>query len=284
MSLKKIELRQHVDLKGLTTIKIGGPARHFFVAHSRDDLAEISKDTGGAWYLLGRGSNLLVKDSSIEKPVITLGEEFDYLRADNEILEVGAATPFSRVLNHCLKNNLSGVHNLAGIPASCGGLLRMNASSFKREISACVTEVEAMDKSGTISRIAKEALFFGYRASSLKDSIVLRAWFTLHRDTRVKNEVRNFLKIRRETQDLSLPSCGCIFKNPPGTSAGFLIEQCGLKGLTKNGAQISRKHANFIVNVKNASYEDVDHLIRLIKDSVHKKFGIILEEEIERWG
>lgn len=284
MSLKKIELKQHIDLKGLTTIKIGGSARYFFIAHSREDLVEILKDTGGACYLLGKGSNLLIKDLCIEKPVVKLGAEFDYVRMDGVYLEVGGATPFSRVLQHCLKNGLSGVHNLAGIPASCGGLVRMNASSFKREISAFITHVEVMDTLGNISRIPKEALSFGYRSSSLKDYIILRAWFALPHDDAVKNEVRHFLKIRRETQDYSFPSCGCIFKNPVSGSAGFFIDQCGLKGRAKNGAQVSLKHANFIVNVKNASYQDVDHLIQYAREKVHQKFGVILEEEIERWG
>jgi UDP-N-acetylmuramate dehydrogenase len=283
MSLKKIELKQHVSLKGLTTIKIGGTARYFFIAHTREDLTEILKDTNGECYLLGRGSNLLIKDSCVEKPVVKLGEEFDCIRADNEYLEVGGATSFSRILNHCLKNKLSGLHNLAGIPASCGGLLRMNASSFKKEISAFVTQVEVMDKAGNTRKIPKEALWFGYRSSSLKDYIILRAWFALQRDEGVKNEVRHFLKMRRETQDFTFPSCGCIFKNPSQGSASFFIDQCGLKGLAKNGAQVSLKHANFIINVKNASYQDVDYLIALTKERVHQKFGVILEEEIERW-
>ncbi|MDD5194344.1 MAG: UDP-N-acetylmuramate dehydrogenase [Candidatus Omnitrophica bacterium] len=283
MSLGRIELKQHVDLRAFTTIKIGGCAQYFFVAATLEELNEIIKDAGPFCYILGGGSNLLVKDQCLKKPVIKLGSGFDYLRASGQYIEVGAATKLSRVLNYCLKNNLSGLHNLAGIPATIGGLLCMNASSFNGEIFSPLVEAEVMDKMGAVIRLSKKEITFGYRRSSLKNYIILRAWFTLHPDSCIKADVSNFLKIRRQKQDFDFPSCGCIFKNPLDYSAGFLIESCGLKGVSRGGAQVSNKHANFIINRGNASYDDVSYLIKQIKDKVHQKFGVVLEEEIERW-
>jgi UDP-N-acetylmuramate dehydrogenase len=188
------------------------------------------------------------------------------------------------LLKYTLANNLGGFECLAGIPATVGGLVVMNASSYGREISACLHEVEVMDGSGNIKNLKKEEIFFSYRKSSLGDYVVLRSWFEIVKDHDVKAKVSNYLKTRMSKQDFEFPSCGCIFKNPVEKPAGFLIEACGLKGFKKNDAQISPKHANFIINLNKARYNDVDYLTSCIKESVHKKFGIVLEEEIKRWS
>jgi UDP-N-acetylmuramate dehydrogenase len=284
MNLKKIELRRHVSLRRFTTIKIGGEADSFLIAHSIEDLCEIIQDTGKDFYLLGGGSNLLVSDYLIQKPVIKLGQGFNFIRNDADLIEVGAATPLSNIFNFCLKNKLGGLENLAGIPATLGGLLVMNASAFGREISCFLQAVEIMDREGVIKKVKREEIAFAYRFSSLKDYIILRAWFNLPRQDHLKERIASYLKARLKTQDFSFPSCGCIFKNHPTSPAGFLIESCGLKGLKHNDAQVSDVHANFIINLGNASFGDVDYLITVIKDKVHAKFGIHLEEEVERWS
>lgn len=283
MSLKQEKLKRNYSLADFTTIKIGGEAKYFFTAEDGEALRKIVKKCQGNFYILGGGSNLLVSDSPIKKCVVRLGGGFDYIKKD-KYLEVGAATVLSKVIKYASANNFGGFDNLAGIPATIGGLVVMNASSFDREISACLREVEVMDAQGNIKNLKKEEISFSYRKSSLAGCIILRAWFEIVKDYDVKAKVSNYLKTRMSKQDFEFPNCGCIFKNPLEKPAGFLIEACGLKGFKKNDAQVSQKHANFIINLNKAKYADVDYLTKVIKENVHKKFGVVLEEEIKRWA
>ena len=240
-------------------------------------------DIGRDFYLLGKGSNLLIVDSLIEKPVVRLGENFAYLKKKRNLLEVGASTPLSSLIEYCLENNLTGVENLVGIPATVGGLLAMNAASFGRSISANLREVDVMNREGGVKTLEKGEITFKYRFSSLQKYIILRARFRLSFRKNLRRKVNEFLGKRLSTQDFDFPSCGCIFKNTPEFSASFLIDSSRLKGLKKGDAQISPRHANFIINCGCAKYNDVDYLIQKIKDQIHKKYSIILQEEIERW-
>jgi len=284
VSLKKIEQKQNVSLAPFTTIKIGGLAERFFIAHDRDDLKKILEECRGQFYLLGAGSNLLIEDKIITKAVIKLAEEFCSINYDKELLETGAATPVSSVMNYTLKRNLAGLEGFAGIPATIGGLVAMNASAFGTDISSSLVRLEVMDCNANVKVLERDQIRFGYRDSSLKGAvIILRAWFSLKPETDLKSRVDSLLKNRYATQDFEFPSCGCIFKNPPSHPAGFLIQDCGLKGLRHNGAQVSFKHANFIVNLGNACYQDVDSLIQTVKEKVYNTYQINLQEEIERW-
>jgi UDP-N-acetylmuramate dehydrogenase len=284
MNSKAVELKYNHNLKDLTTIKIGGQARHFFIVNTIDALRELIVSLDGHYYILGGGSNLLVKDTVLDKEVIKLGGEFDYISKGSRYLEVGAAVKLNSLIKYTLKNSFGGLDNLAGIPASVGGLVMMNASSFNREISCFLKGVEVMDSSGNVEQIKKEDIMFSYRQSSLNKYIVLKLWFDLPKDENLKTKINSFIKQRISAQDFSYPSCGCVFKNPKNFSAGFLIDSCGLKGFRQNDAQISSKHANFIINLGKASYGDVDYLINRAREEVHKKFGILLEEEVKRWA
>ncbi|MFA5271850.1 MAG: UDP-N-acetylmuramate dehydrogenase [Candidatus Omnitrophota bacterium] len=284
MNLKAVELKHNHNLKDLTTIKIGGQARHFFIVNTIDALRGLVTGLDNPYYVLGGGSNLLVKDSILDREVIKLGGEFDYISKGSRYLEVGSAVKLNSLIKYALKNSLGGLDNLAGIPATVGGLVTMNASSFNREISYFIKGVEVMDTSGNVEQIKKEDIVFSYRQSSLSKYIVLKVWFDFPKDDNLKAKINTFIKQRINAQDFSYPSCGCVFKNPKEYSAGFLIDSCNLKSLRQNGAQISSKHANFIINLGKASYEDVDYLINRAREEVHKKFGIILEEEIKRWA
>lgn len=283
MNLKRSEVKSKFSLKEYSTIKIGGVTEKFFIVDDRDDLAQILKESGGDFYLLGGGSNLLINDGLIRKPVVKLGPQFCYIKKDGDLAEAGAGLTLSRVLNYALKNNLGGLQNLAGIPATVGGLLVMNASSFGVSIGDVLDKVEVMDKDGRIKFLAAGKINFSYRYSGLDGNILLRAWFRLIPAAGLKEEISTFLKRRWQTQDFSFPSCGCIFKNPAAGAAGRLIASCGLSGARKNEAQISPKHANFIINLGRAAYNDVDYLIQLAKDKVYRDKGIVLEEEICRW-
>lgn len=283
MSLKKAEPAKLSELRDYTTIKIGGRAEFFSRVESIDQLGKTLAKLGPSYYLLGNGSNLLVDDSLIKRPVIKLGSGFNYIRSKENYLEVGSATSLASLIGYCLKHNLSGLENLVGIPATVGGLLSLNATAYGGDIASKLSEVCAMDSQGNIVRFKKQDLTFDYRSSSLENYIILWLGLSLSRTDNLKQRLKDFIIKRLSAQDFSLPSCGCVFKNPKLKPAGLLIDSCGLKGLTKGDAQISYKHANFILNRRKAKYQDVDYLIQKIKGEVYKKYSIILEEEIKRW-
>ncbi|MCM8773970.1 MAG: UDP-N-acetylmuramate dehydrogenase [Candidatus Omnitrophica bacterium] len=286
MSLRQLELRKDIYLNKLTSFRIGGKAKLFFVVHSVEDIKLVLSKVSPNFYFLGGGSNLLVNDEDLRTPVITLGKEFDYIKKlDDNIIEVGGATPLAKVLNYTIKEKFCGFENFSGVPARIGGLLIMNASSFGRSISEILEEVFVIDRYGNSVVIKKNNISFSYRTSSLKEegSIVINAKFKLVKIDRIRDRVCFYLRKRFREQDFSFPSAGCVFKNPKDFSAAYLIEQCGLKGFIYGGAQVSFKHANFIVNRANAKAKDVAGLIDIVKEKVYNKFGIVLEEEIERW-
>jgi len=283
VSLGKTELVENVILSNHTSIRIGGEAQCFYIADSVDDLSNIISSIGSDFYFLGKGSNLLVNDSLIKKPVVKLGENFIYLRGKENLLEIGASTPLSYLIKYCLENNLSGVENLAGIPATVGGLIAMNAGSFGQNISSNLIEVDVMDRKGNFKTLKEKEITFKYRFSSLQDYIILGAKLKFLLGDNLKQKISKCLTKRFSRQDFNFPSCGSVFKNTPKASAGYLIDSLQLKGLRKGDAQISLRHANFIVNRGAAKYSDVDYLIQKIKDQIYKKYSIILQEETKRW-
>lgn len=283
MSLENVP-KNKKQLSAWTTIKIGGLARNFYRIGDLSRLAEAVSRFAGNFYLLGGGSNLLIKDEEIIRPVIKLEGDFDYVKINGPIVKVGAATRFAKVLNHCFANSLGGLENLVGIPGTIGGMLTMNASAYKRTISEFLESVEVFDAENNVRCVTKDKIAFGYRESSLRGKIVLNATFHLREDRFVKDKADDFLKDRIAKQDCAHPSFGSVFKNPTGFTAGQLIDSCGLKGTRRNDAQISPKHANFIINLGKAAYNDVDYLISLAHDAVQKKYAIGLEEEVIRWN
>jgi UDP-N-acetylmuramate dehydrogenase len=237
------------------------------------------------FYVLGGGSNLLITDKVIETPVLKLGSGFNFIKKKSEgLLEIGAGTPLTGVLNFCIKNNLQGLEVFAGMPATIGGMTVKNASSFGREFFSFIRKIEMIDKEGKKRILSKEEVGHGYRNTSLGGGVITKVSLVLRDGENIKKMLKKCIEERMKRQDINSPSAGCIFKNPKSKSAGFLIEQCGLKGATIGGASISSQHANFIVNRGGASAQDVIRLINLVKEKVHNKCGVLLEEEIERWA
>ncbi len=285
MSLKKIELQKNVDLKKYSSIKVAGRGESLFLVANLVELKQIMQDLGLSFYLLGAGSNILIKDDLIKTPIIKLSGDFEHInKVDENLIDIGAATRLSVLVRYCLKNDLGGPEALVGIPATLGGLLAMNASSFGVSVFDIVTEVDILDQNTKVKTLKKDEIDFGYRMSSLDKTIILGARLSLEKNNSIKEKISKILNLRLDKQDFNYPSCGCIFKNPKEKPAGFLIESCGLKGLSKGGAMVSNKHANFIVNTGSAKYDDLDYLIRKIKEEVFSKYSIILEEEIKRWS
>ncbi|MDI6591595.1 MAG: UDP-N-acetylmuramate dehydrogenase [Patescibacteria group bacterium] len=253
-------IKMNVPLKNYTTFGIGGPARYFFIAKTKFDLIEaikIAKKFNLPFFILGGGSNLLVSDRGFNGLVIRYGQ------------------PLSSWVS-------KGLEWAVGIPGTLQGAVWGNTGAFGRSMKDVVKEIEVFDtKTGKIKIFKNEDCQFSYRNSIFKEKknlIILSVKIKSKKSNLQK--IKQYLKYRKETQPLEFPSAGSIFKNPDKFSAAELIEKCGLKGKRIGGVQISKKHANFIVNLGNGRARDVIKLINLAKKSVKKKFGITLEEEI----
>jgi len=274
-----------------TTFRIGAPAKVWAEPQDLDDmisLLEISKAEGPPIFLIGEGSNLLVSDEGLDIMAVSLRRSFNFLKISDDKITSGAGCGLQKFILKTLGDGYSGLEFMAGIPGTVGGAIKMNAGSGLNGpwISNFIERLKVINHEGKTQYIEKRDLKFGYRESGLKGFIILEADFNLEgaKDkTVLLNEYERFLREKKSKQDLSTPSAGCVFKNPGGSnlSAGRLIEECGFKGKKVGDAMVSDRHANFIVNLGNATFKDVTGLVELIRSEVDKKFGIKLETEIE---
>ena len=241
------------------------------------------------YFVLGRGTNLLVSDTGVTAAAINLESGFsqiEHLDSKGHV-KVGAGLPLRRLLRFCLREGLSGLEFIAGIPGSVGGALRMNAGTHAGTMADVCKEVLILHADGSLARQPRSELHFSYRNLEVPPtSVLLEVEFSLFASSRknVQDQIRTLLKFRKEKQPWQFASAGSVFKNPPGDYAGRLIEAAGLKGVRVGDAQISRKHANFIVNRGLARASDVWALIHLARKRVLQKFGVQLELEIEVVG
>jgi len=276
------------------TFGIGGPARRFIFAENEKeiiDALQVAKASNEPVFILGGGSNVLFSDKGFSGAIICLRN--DFIRAENNNektkLVVGAGVSLSKLINYCLDNSLVGMEWAAGIPGTIGGALHGNAGAFGDAIGNYVVDVKALNISsrGILPMVfSRKDCVFDYRDSIFKHNknlIIISAILQFAAGARqdIENRTREYLQKKAVSQPLDKPSAGSIFVNPPGYFAAKLIEDCGLKGKIIGGAQISSKHANFIVNLGNAKSDDVLALINLAKQSVKEKFNINLREEIE---
>ncbi|OAG27993.1 UDP-N-acetylmuramate dehydrogenase [Thermodesulfatator autotrophicus] len=271
-----------------TTFRVGGPADYLFYPRNFLELSrglEIFKAEGVPVYFLGGGSNLLVRDGGFRGAFISLSR-LDFCEPEGERVRAGAGVSLAKLLNFCALNGLAGLEFLAGVPATVGGAVKMNAGAFGQEIGQLVEEVTVY-KDGNFLSLSRARLSFAYRFSNIPDEAVIMAvTFRLKKDyqERINERMADCWRRRKKTQPLNEPSAGCVFKNPPGFSAGALIDQAGLKGLRSGGAEISRKHANFIVNRDGARAQDILRLIDFARERVFQLFGVELEEELRVVG
>lgn len=270
-----------------TTFKIGGSADLFVEVEDEEDLQRIltiAEEEEISFFILGGGSNILIGDKGFRGLIIKLSNcELKF--ANNTIL-AGAGVPIAVLLNECKKNSLTGLEYMAGIPGTVGGSVRGNAGAWQNGIGEKTSRVKVLTEDREIKWISREECQFNYRDSRFKHNkeIILAAEFFLEKGdeeeiSRLIEE--NFGKRANQPKE---PSAGCVFVNPKPLSAGKLIEDCGLKGKTIGRAQISEKHANFIINPGGAKATDVVLLIELIKKTVKEKFNVSLKEEIVMIG
>lgn len=286
--------RVHGDasLASLTTLKVGGPARVLVVAERDADLAavgEVSRTHGVAWTIVGRGSNLLVSDDGWPGVVIQLGRAY---RGVEEAAEgwvvAGAAEPLPALARAVARAGYGGFAWACAVPGNLGGAVRMNAGAHGGELSQSLRDVEVVRLgTGARERVAVADLGLGYRRSALPaDAVVVSARLELAPadPAEVREEMAAIRDWRRAHQPLAHPNCGSVFANPPGDSAGRLIEASGAKGLRVGGAAVSERHANFIVTSRGATARDVACLIELVRERVEQQHGVRLTEEVVRLG
>ncbi len=284
------KIKTNVSMASLTTFRTGGTADIVLYPANTDDLKNILKlfyETRTPYYVMGNGSNLLVSDSGVRNPVIHIGKEFSSIDVFEDCITVRAGALLSSVARVACENSLTGFEFAAGIPGTLGGALIMNAGAYGGEMKDVVEAVSFLGNDAEEYVISGEEMEFGYRRSALSDTDCIITGATLKLKKGEKDEIiakmSELASKRREKQPLEFPSAGSTFKRPEGYFAGALIESSGLKGKTIGGAQVSEKHAGFIVNKGGATTTDVLNLIELVKESVYKNHGVMLETEVKYW-
>lgn len=278
-----IKIQENIKLAPYTTFKIGGPARYFIKAKTKEEVLEaleFAKKKNLKYFVLCGGSNVLFSDKGFDGLVIKLC--LTDLKVEDDIIYTEGGVKLMSLINFGIKNNLTGLEFLAGVPGEVGGAIRGNAGAFGKSISNFVEKVEVIED-GKIVEFKKEEIKFDYRDSRFKRNkdIILAGYFKLEKGdiSRAKKEIEKNINYRKERHPIE-PSAGSVFKNPKDKSVGAMVEELGLKGYKIGQAQISEKHGNFIINLGGAKASDVKKLIGLVKEKVVEKYGIELEEEI----
>ena len=273
-----------------TTLRIGGPAEVMVNIHSADEIAvalRAAKQADAPVTIIGNGSNLLVRDGGIRGLVLRISGGLNAIRREGDCLLVQAGASLAAVAAFARDEGLSGMAELGGIPGTVGGGVYMNAGAYGGEIRAVCRWSQEMLPDGTLVRREGVSQGFGYRTSVFQhtDGVIVRACFALQPGDPgiIRETMRELMTRRTVSQPLDLPSAGSAFKRPQGGYAAALIESAGLKGLTVGGAQVSEKHAGFVVNRGGATAADVLELLRQVQQRVLEHSGIRLEPEIRLW-
>ena len=291
LEARGIPFQQQVSMANKTTLRVGGPAYCWVDAHAAGDIRAAlmaAKEAGKEAYIVGNGSNLLVRDGGIDGLVIHIGQGMEAIQVDGTFVRTGAGARLSQVAVAAQEKGLSGMEAISGIPGTIGGALCMNAGSYGVEIGQLVQSVEAMDMDGNIHILTRDEMAFAYRRSTLLQQGWIATAATLSLvpgdPVAIRDEMRRLAAERRAKQPLSLPSAGSFFKRPQGHFAGALIEQAGLKGFQLGGARVSEMHAGFLVNMGGASARDFLDLSALIQARVYEISGVTLEAEVRILG
>jgi len=284
-------LRLDEPMSRYTSFRIGGPADAMLIPR---DVVELKAGLHNARRLnipitfIGNGSNLLVRDGGIRGLVIKLSGTLDWVHINGNVVRAGCGVLLSTLAHRAVDAGLKGLEFAAGIPGTLGGAVNMNAGAYDGEMKDVVTCARVLDYAGEEMELSYDDLGFGYRKSALQQKGLLAVEVTLELEVGDKEEslakITELNRRRREKQPIALPSAGSVFKRPPGHYAGPLIEQAGLKGCRIGDAEVSTLHAGFIVNVGNATANDVLALIKHVQSTVQEKFDVTLEPEIRIIG
>lgn len=274
-----------------TSFKIGGPADVLVIPGEMGQLGEMVRyfaAEGIPYMIMGNGTNLLVSDKGIRGVVVKIYDNLQGFAVQGDMLEIEAGMLISKAAKLALENSLSGMEFAEGIPGTIGGAVTMNAGAYVGEMAMIAAETEYMDQKGAVITVKGEQHGFAYRTSIIQKTggIVLKTRLKLTKDdpANIKARMEDFNFKRRNKQPLEWPSAGSVFKRPEGHFTGKLIDDCGLRGFSIGGAQISTRHSGFIINTGGASCEEVLALIRHIQDTVSREFNVQLEPEIRIIG
>lgn len=275
-----MKIYKNHEMKEHSNMKVGGKTRNYFEVEKKEELIDIVNNYEKL-FVIGNGTNTLIRDGELETNFISLKKLNKIEELGNNLLKVESGVDFSDLVDYTEKVDYRGLENLSGIPGTVGGLIYMNGGAYGSEIFDHVVKIEILDENKRIREVEKEKIDFSYRNTEIqkKKWIVVSATFNFekgHDNEKVK-ELKNK---REERHPLELPNLGSSFKNPEGKFAAKLIIEAGVQGYRVGDAQVSEKHPNFIVNLGNATFEDMIQLIKDVKEQVKLKTGITLEEEI----
>ena len=274
-----------------TTFRCGGPAQFFVRASSASDITaaiNAAKKADAPWWIVGRGSDLLVSDAGLPGVVIEIGERMAHISIDESVVQVQAGATNEAVAQAALEAGLTGYEFASGIPGSVGGAAIMNAGAYDGEFKDVAASVSCLFPDGTVREIPAEKADWSYRHSMMSDEGLVVLGATLQLAAGNKEDIRakmdDLAQRRSSKQPLEMASAGSTFKRPEGYFAGKLIQDAGMQGHSVGDAQVSTKHAGFVVNTGNATAADVLQVIRDVQAAVADQFGVTLETEVRMWG
>lgn len=275
-------------LQKYTSFRIGGPADVWVEPADVDDVRRVVKQAHGAkipLFVLG-GTNILVRDGGIRGVVISLAKMRTVRQESDHVLYAEGGVGMPTLIGHAVRRGLSGLEWGAGIPGTVAGCVVMNAGTRLGEMKESVKAIRLVTGKGEVVDLNASDIEFGYRHARLPRGVVVGVWLQLKPGAGkdIEKTVKDYLQYRKNTQPLSLPSAGCVFRNPPKGTAGRLVEMAGLKGARVGDAQVSDKHANFMVNLGQARAKDVLELIKKVRQEVRKKTGVLLDLELKVIG
>jgi UDP-N-acetylmuramate dehydrogenase len=285
------EMQYDVPMSRHTSWRAGGKVRRMYRPADMADLQLFLRLLPADELLLpiGLGSNLLVRDGGIQGTVLLMHGALSEMRLEGAEIYAQAGVTSAKLARFAADSGLSGAEYFAGIPGTVGGMLAMNAGCYGGETWSNVVRVQVMTRSGELQERTAKDFEIGYRhvtALQKEESIFVGAWLNFAQGASdvAKQDIKALLEKRRASQPLQLPNAGSVFRNPIGNHAAKLIEGCGLKGTRIGGAQVSQKHANFIVNIDNAKAADIENLIKQVQAAVEQKTGVLLQPEVRIVG
>ena len=292
ISLRLGKVLVNERISNYTTYKVGGKAKAIIYPNNEDDLVtlvKLLKENDVKYFILGNGSNVLFSDNLYNGIIIKL-DMFNKVEIKRNIISVGAGYQLIKLANLTIKNGLAGLDFAAGIPGTVGGAVFMNAGAYGEDMSNIVEEVTVLDSDCNIIKLNNKEMEFSYRTTILQkhlDWVCLSCKLKLHPGDieELTNVVMERKRKRIDTQPLNYPQAGCVFRNPEGNFAGKMIEEMGLKGFSIGKAEVSTKHANFIINKGNCTAKDIKNIIDTIKAKAFSKYGVHLrvEQRLINW-
>ena len=288
----KENIKQNEPMSKHTTFRIGGEADYFVIPETKEQIQSVllfCKENKMPYYIIGNGSNLLVGDKGFRGVIVQIDKTFDeIIFVDETTVKAQAGVMLSKLASKIAEKSLTGFEFASGIPGTLGGAVYMNAGAYGGEIKDCIVSALVLDENNEIKTLTKDELELSYRSSIIqkKDYVVLEAVFRFEKGDKdtILEKMAQLNEQRREKQPLNYPSAGSTFKRPEGYFAGKLIMDAGLSGYQIGGAAVSKKHCGFVVNVGDATANDVQTLMQNVDQIVYEKFGVHLEPEVRFLG